>query len=102
MIKVIAAVVLIAGLICTSRAYACQFNTDCSPGSRCLKVQGSLYGVCAGGLFPGNENDDQPVYDPLDPNSTVGNTYQFNVDCGPGNRCLKESGHIEGVCVRGR
>jgi hypothetical protein len=78
---------------------ACQFNTDCEPGSRCLKGRG-LYGVCAGGLFPGNAHDRVPVYDPLDPNQTVGNTCSFNTDCGPGSFCFKKPGAIEGVCLR--
>src|SRR5215469_13544283 len=45
---------------------ACSFDTDCEVGSRCLKSPGSIYGICAGGLFPGNSNDRQPVYSPLD------------------------------------
>ena len=80
----------------------CSFDTDCQPGSRCLKAPGAIYGVCGGGISPGNTYDRQPVYDPLDPNRTVGNTCSFDTDCGPGNRCLKGSGAIYGVCVRGR
>jgi hypothetical protein len=80
-------------------ALACQFTTDCQPGSRCLKA-GGLYGVCAGGLFPGNKHDQVPVFDPLDPNGTVGNTCSFTVDCGPGSFCLKKPGAIERVCLR--
>ena len=37
----------------TVAASARMFDTDCFPGSKCLKGAGSLYGVCAGGLFPG-------------------------------------------------
>ena len=80
-------------------AEACQFNTDCEPGSRCVKAASALYGVCFGGLFPGNRNDDKPVYSPLDPNRTYGDTCQFNTDCGPGSRCVKRGG-IYGVCLR--
>ncbi len=71
-----------------AEALACQFDTDCSPGSKCLKSSMSLYGVCAGGLFPGNDNDRRPVRDPLDPNQKVGDTCSFDVQCGPGNKCL--------------
>lgn len=82
-------------------AFACSFDTDCSPGSRCAKSSGSIYGVCLGGISPGNRNDSQPVYSPLDTNGTYGNTCSFNTDCGPGSVCLKQGG-IEGVCMRGR
>lgn len=84
------------------QASACGFDTDCQPGSRCLKARGALYGVCAGGLFPGNRNDEQPVFNPLDPNRTYGNTCSFDIDCGPGSVCLKARGSIEGVCLRRR
>ncbi len=84
-----------------SAGNACQFNTDCAPGSKCLKASGSLYGVCVGGISPGNKNDQQPVYSPTDPNRTYGDTCQFNTDCGPGSVCVK-SGGIYGTCMRGR
>ena len=80
-------------------AATCMFDTDCEPGSRCVKGSG-IYGVCAGGLFPGNDTDREPVEDPLDPNGTVGNTCSFDVDCGPGNRCWKPEGGVYGVCIR--
>ncbi len=94
---------LIVGLLLfgtlSSQAWGCSFDTDCSPGSVCLKQGGALYGVCAGGIMPGNRNDRQPVYAPLDPNGTYGATCSWDTDCGPGSHCLK-SGGIYGVCVR--
>lgn len=93
------ALCLIALLGMIHPAAACQFDTDCSPGSQCLKSSGSIYGICAGGLNPGNSNDDQPVYSPTDPNETYGDTCSFDDDCGPGSKCLKSG--IYGVCVRG-
>jgi hypothetical protein len=83
-------------------AYACSFDTDCQPGSKCLKRSGQIYGVCLGGMSPGNSNDRVPVRDALDPNRTVGNTCSFDTDCGPGSSCVKSSGNINGVCLRGR
>lgn len=89
-------------VICAlSDANACSFDTDCEPGSKCLKSSGSLYGVCAGGSSPGNRYDRAPVYAPTDPNRTYGNTCSFNTDCGPGSVCVK-SGGIYGTCMRGR
>lgn len=82
-----------------SFALACSFDTDCAPGSKCLKTSGSLYGVCAGGISPGNRNDREPVRAPLDLNKTYGNTCSFDTDCGPGSRCMKSSGAINGVCM---
>jgi hypothetical protein len=100
--KSLARICLAIALAVPSIGMACQFDTDCGVGSKCLKSSGQLYGICAGGMNPGNDDDRQPVYDPLDPNETVGDTCSFNTDCGPGNKCLKSSGQIKGVCVKGR
>ncbi len=86
-------------LLMTQLSLACSFDTDCSPGSQCVKSSGSIYGVCAGGLFPGNSNDRVPVTSPLDINGTVGNTCSFDTDCGPGSHCYKGSGNY-GTCSR--
>ena len=82
-----------------SPTYACQFDTDCNPGSKCLKASGSIYGVCAGGTSPGNKNDRTPVYSPRDTNRTYGNTCSFNTDCGPGSVCVKSGGSTYGTCM---
>lgn len=79
-------------------ALACSFNTDCQPGSKCLKASGSLYGVCVGGISPGNSNDREPAQFFPDINKTHGNTCSFDVDCGPGKKCVK-SGGIQGTCL---
>lgn len=86
-------------VITATASLACSFDTDCQAGSHCLKSSGSIYGVCAGGLFPGNTHDQQPVHAPLDLDRTYGNTCSFDIDCGVSNRCVKSSGSITGVCM---
>ena len=76
--------------------FACEFNTDCEVGSKCVKASGSLYGVCVGGISPGNKNDREPA---TDANKTYGNTCSFDTDCGPGYKCYK-SGGIDGTCMK--
>ena len=80
-------------------AYACSFDTDCYPGSQCVRKTGQIYGICVGGILPGNRNDRQPVQAPLDPNKTYGNTCSFDTECGPGSVCVKRIG-IEGACMK--
>jgi hypothetical protein len=82
-----------------SQAIACAFDTDCSPGSRCVRSSGQVTGMCTGGNFPGNKYDQQPYTDPFDPNRTAGKTCSFNIECGQGSRCALGLG-IYGVCVR--
>ncbi len=83
----------------TSALFACQFNTDCNPGSKCLKSGSSLYGSCVGGISPGNSNDKKPVRYINDISGKKGNTCQFNTDCGLGGNCAKNSGSIYGTCM---
>ncbi|PHY00810.1 MAG: hypothetical protein CK529_04855 [Rhodospirillaceae bacterium] len=69
---------LLAALITLFAApvLACQFNTDCGVGSKCMKEVGKLEGICMGGMNPGNSNDRNPYSNPVRPDSSVGNTCQ--------------------------
>lgn len=94
------ALAALAALALAEKAAACKFDTDCQPGSTCLKSSGQIYGMCVGGIRPGNKYDKKPVYDPLDLNRTAGNTCKFDINCGPGSTCVKASGSIYGTCMR--
>ncbi len=63
--KVIQKFALVVALLASPAALPCSFDTDCDPGSKCLKRSGSIDGVCAGGISPGNRSDRQPVKAPL-------------------------------------
>jgi hypothetical protein len=93
---------VVVAVVAWGTAGACQFDTDCQVGSKCLKQSGQLYGMCVGGMQPGNNFDQRPVRDPLDINHSAGNTCQFDPDCGPGSKCMKTSGQLYGTCMRGR
>jgi len=88
--------VVMALACCPAPSLACSFDTDCEPGSHCVKDAGQIHGYCMGGMFPGNQYDRAPVRDPLDIRGTRGNTCSFDVDCGPGGRCVKSG--LYGVC----
>jgi hypothetical protein len=95
-VQFLAALVLLA--LSTVQALACRSDVDCIGGAKCQKSQSSLYGICAGGRFPGNAYDRQPAKDTLDPYGTVGKTCTLDADCGLGNRCAKGS-ETSGVCL---
>jgi hypothetical protein len=78
--------------------YACSFDTDCSVGSKCSKTPGQIYGVCVGGMFPGNKNDSRPAKFFPDITQSHGNTCSFDTDCGVGGKCNKRVGQLYGVC----
>ncbi len=99
--KKISVFLIIITLFWVSQSLACEFDTDCDPGSRCIKASGSIYGVCVGGISPGNDHDNQPVYSPTDLNGTYGDTCSFDTDCGPGSVCAKGSS-IYGTCMKRR
>lgn len=100
--RLVTVAVALVLLLLGGEVWPCAFDTDCSPGSKCLKKAGQIYGVCIGGIQLGNKWDRQPGYDPLDPNRTTGNTCSFDTDCGPGSKCVKSTGSIYGVCLRTR
>jgi hypothetical protein len=85
---------LLAALLMTGPAMACESESDCLPDSQCLKTSGSLYGMCAAARSP--DGSDQLASSPG--NRTWGNTCTFDVDCAPGTHCFKE-GSAEGFCM---
>ena len=95
---VAAAVLALAALLAAAPAAACEFDSDCAPGSRCVKRAGFVYGVCLGGSQPGE--DQQPPTDPLDPGGRVGTRCEFDSQCGPGAVCAKDPGSVYGACIR--
>jgi hypothetical protein len=78
---------------------ACAFDTDCTPGARCLKPQGSIYGMCVGGVPPENGSAKSPTNDPLDLNKSTGNACTFDIDCGVNSICAKANDAIAGACM---
>jgi hypothetical protein len=95
----IVAFTFLFSLAAAGDAQACRFDTDCAVGSKCLKAQFELEGVCAGGNDPGNDSDRNPYRNQMDTSGKVGNTCSFDTDCGVGNRCFKDMGSIKGVCL---
>lgn len=93
-LSILGGVIAIAFL---GEANACMFSTDCEAGSHCQKSLGELYGVCVGGIHPGNRYDQKPIHSPSYPK--YGDTCRFNTDCGPGTECVKTGG-IYGTCMR--
>jgi hypothetical protein len=83
----------------SSLSFACSFSTDCSVGSQCVKSSGSLYGYCVGGMFPGNDYDRVPAYNPFDLSGKQGNTCSFDLDCGVRGNCVKSGGNLNGTCM---
>ena len=96
--------ILVAVLLAffSTNSFACQFDTDCNVGSKCVKQYGKLNGYCAKGMNPGNNYDKKPYRDSLDISGKIGNTCSFDTECGVGNRCYKQSGNLKGVCVKRR
>ncbi len=81
--------IILLCLLIPKFANACAFNLDFNIGSKCMKPSGSLYGYCVGGMNPWNSNDKKPAYNPLDMTGKQGNTCQFDLACGIGNKCYK-------------
>jgi hypothetical protein len=89
-------------------ALCCSFTADCAPGSVCLNVPSNPhpeFGVCIGGLSPGNDHDRDPVLPTKgiqDVDGTYGNTCLSDSGCGTDSKCAKDPGAIQGVCLSRR
>ena len=90
--RILTAGALGALLACIAPAYACQFNTDCGIGARCIKQNGALYGICTRGMEPGNRWDQRPVRDVY--GGSTGRTCSSSYRCGYGLKCVT-SGLLE-------
>ena len=86
-------------LLIPKLANACAFDLDCNIGSKCMKPSGSIYGYCVGGMNPGNSNDSQPAYNPLDISGKQGDTCSWDLECGIGNACYKSNFSLYGTCL---
>jgi hypothetical protein len=91
---------VILSFVIPATASACITFSDCQIGSRCVKRSGNLYGVCKGGMSPGNAHDKHPVYDPLDPDGTYGDTCTYDSNCGVNSKCMKRRIASTGTCVK--
>jgi len=91
-------------LFCSApiNGYGCLFDTDCfAVGSKCIKEEASIEGLCKGGLGSGNSdyNEERPEFFPnLDASSS--DTCSFDTDCEVDQRCIKKVGTIYGVCMK--
>jgi hypothetical protein len=79
-------VVTILCLIATP-AFACVFDTDCKPGTKCMDS------VCSGVEVNTDDTDDN-----VPKKRATGKSCEDNSDCGQGSLCIKGSG-LEGVCI---
>ena len=91
--------IILLCLLIPKFANACAFDLNCNIGSKCMKPSGSLYGYCVGGMFPGNSNDSQPAYNPLDISGKQGDTCSWDLECGIGNKCYKPNFSLYGTCL---
>ena len=97
----LASIFVLSFLFFSGHSFACSFDTDCAVGSKCKKASGQIYGYCANGMNPGNDNDKKPTREVLDISGKRGNTCSFDLDCGVGNKCYKNpSSSLKGVCVK--
>lgn len=87
---------LILIMLITATSIACDSNLDCAFGSRCIKSSPYNPGFCAGGMNPGNNNDNNPVYKQ---NSRQGRQCTYDTECGYGSECMKSGYNLYGVCV---
>ena len=81
---------------------ACNLDTDCDIGNKCIRQPAEQYGVCAGGLDVGNDRNRGPDKPRLDVDGVEPKSCSTNQDCGVSGVCYQEPGSVGGVCVKKR
>jgi len=82
--------------------WACNLDSDCDLGNRCIRQPAEQYGVCAGGLDLGNDRNRGPDRPRLDVDGIEPKSCSSNQDCGVSGVCYQEAGSVGGVCVKRR
>ena len=93
---------LLGGLLASAAASAaCESDSDCKPGLRCLFARERPAGVCAStapSLDPISSKASATV--PLHQRGGTGFACQFTQDCLPRYACYKLGARLEGQCFR--
>ncbi|MDD5562006.1 MAG: hypothetical protein PHT50_07790 [Candidatus Omnitrophica bacterium] len=87
-------------LLSLSFSLACSSDVECPGGGACIRYAGSVYGECAGSLFPVDFDDTQLIYSSLNVSQAYGNPCSVDSICAPGSVCVKASGAIYGTCMK--
>ena len=62
--------------------WACNLDTDCDIGNKCIRQPAEQYGVCAGGLDVGNDRNRGPEKPRIDVDGAEPKSCSSNQECG--------------------